>query len=104
MALANNLVFKGGSTLLLKLKPMEKTYFTKLSADSKTELTWNYGEIITTVETKDIYISLFLLDTFYVEIYVNKFSNELQEVNLQDDEDILYEYIKDLNINAILPS
>lgn len=82
---------------------MEKTYFKKLSTDSKTELTWNYGEIITTVETKDIYISLFLLDTFYVEIYVNKFSNELQEVNIQDDEDVLFEYIKDLNINSVLP-
>lgn len=82
---------------------MEKTYFKKLSTDSKTELTWNYGEIITTVETKDIYISLFLLDTFYVEIYVNKFSNELQEVNIQDDEDILFEYIKDLNINSVFP-
>jgi len=81
---------------------MEKNYFTTLSADSKTELTWNYGEIITTVETKELYISLFLLDTFYVEIYVNKLSNELQEVNLQDDRDVLYAYLKDLDINKLV--
>lgn len=79
---------------------MEKNYFTTLRTGLKTELTWNYGEIITTVETQDSYISLFLLDTFFVEIYVNKFSNELMEVVIQDDDDVLYEYIKDLNLTS----
>lgn len=80
---------------------MEKNYFIKLRTGLKTELTWNYGEIITTVETHDSYISLFLLDTFFVEIFVDKFSNELKEVVIQDDADVLYEYIRDLDLKEL---
>lgn len=81
---------------------MEKNYFTSLRSGLKTEITWNYGELITTIETIDKYISLFLLDRFFVEIYVNKLTNELEEVSIQDDNDVLYEYIKDLDLNELV--
>lgn len=81
---------------------MEKNYFTSLRSGLKTEITWNYGELITTIETIDKYISLFLLDSFFVEIYVNKLTNELEEVSIQDDNDVLYEYIKDLDLNELV--
>lgn len=81
---------------------MEKNYFTQLRTGLKTELTWNYGEVITSIETHNAYISLFLLDTFFVEIHVNKFSNELIEVGIQDDNDVLYEYIKDLDLTTLV--
>lgn len=80
---------------------MEKNYFTTLRTGLKTELTWNYGELITTVETPDIYISLFLLDKFFVEIHVNKQSNELLEVVIQDDTDVLYEYVRDIDLDHL---
>ena len=80
---------------------MERNYFTKLASQYKTEITWNYGEIITTVETKDLYISLFLLDTFYVEIYVDKNSNELINIEMQDDTDVLCAYINELDISYL---
>ncbi len=80
---------------------MEKNYFTTLRTGLKTELTWNYGELITTVETPDMYISLFLLDKFFVEIHVNKQSNELLEVVIQDDTDVLYEYVRDIDLDHL---
>ncbi len=80
---------------------MEKTYFTSLQADARTEIAWNYGEVITTVETKDYYISLLLLDNFYVEIFIDKYNKELIEIGVQEDDDVLYEYIKDLVIDSI---
>ena len=80
---------------------MERNYFTALATKFKTEITWNYGEIITTVETSNLYISLFLLDTFYVEIYVDKESNDLIHVEIQDDRDVLYAYIDDLDISDL---
>lgn len=80
---------------------MEKKYFTTLRTGLKTELTWNYGELITTVETQDTYISLFLLDKFFVEIHVDKQSNELNEIVIQDDTDVLYEYIRDIDLNTL---
>ena len=81
---------------------MERNYFTALASKYKTEITWNYGEIITTVETTDLYISLFLLDTFYVEICVDKHCNELIHVEIQDDTDILHAYVSDLDLSSIL--
>jgi hypothetical protein len=33
---------------------------------------------------------------------VNKFTNELIEVSVQDDDDVLYEYIKDLDLNELV--
>lgn len=80
---------------------MEKDYFTALRTGLKTELTWNYGELITSVETHDAFISLFLLDKFFVEIQVNKHSNELIDVMIQEDSDILYEYIRDIDLNEL---
>lgn len=83
---------------------MEKTYFSALGTNIKTELAWNYGECITTVEIKDRYISLFLLDTFFVEIHIDKTNNELIEIGLQDDDDVLCAYLKDLDIDNLLTS
>lgn len=80
---------------------MEKKYFTTLRTGLKTELTWNYGELITSVETQTTYISLFLLDKFFVEIHVDKNSNELKEIVIQDDIDVLYEYIRDIDLNQL---
>ncbi len=81
---------------------MEKKYFTTLDADNRAELTWNYGELITAIETKDRFFTLFLLDSFFVEIYVNKANKELEEIVLQDDIDILYEYVKELDIHELI--
>lgn len=81
---------------------MRRSYFTDLAKETKTELTWNYGEFITNVETEDYYITLFLLDNFYVEIFIDKFNKELIDINIQDDDDILYAYIRDLNLGELI--
>lgn len=81
---------------------MRRSYFADLTKDTKTELTWNYGELITAVETKDYYITLFLLDNFYVEIFIDKFNNELLDINIQDDDDILYAYIKEISLGELI--
>ncbi|MBL7922174.1 MAG: hypothetical protein JNJ40_17800 [Bacteroidia bacterium] len=81
---------------------MRRSYFADLAKETKTELTWNYGELITTAETEDYYITLFLLDSFYVEIFIDKFNNELFDINIQDDNDVLYTYIKELNLGELM--
>ena len=81
---------------------MRKDYFIALDTEVKTELTWNYGEIIATVETKDTFISLFLLDNFFIELLVDKINNELIDINIQDDDDVLYEYVSHIDLVEIL--
>ncbi|MBL7933919.1 MAG: hypothetical protein JNL60_18590 [Bacteroidia bacterium] len=68
----------------------------------KTELACNYGECITTVEIPGRIISLFLLDWFFVEIHIDHKRKKLLEVNIQDDPDILYAYLGDLDISGLL--
>ncbi len=81
---------------------MIRSYFADLAIETKTELTWNYGELIASIEMEDYYITLFLLDNFYVEIFIDKFNNELVDINIQDDDDILYAYINDLSIGELI--
>ncbi|MBA3681166.1 MAG: hypothetical protein H0W73_08375 [Bacteroidetes bacterium] len=81
---------------------MRKSYFIDLAKDTKTELTWNYGELVTTLETDDYYITLFLLDNFFVEIFIDKFNKELVDINIQDDDDILFAYLKDLSLGELI--
>jgi hypothetical protein len=80
---------------------MEKKYFITLDTETKTELTWNFGEHITTVEIKDLYISLFLLDSFFIELYINKITYDLLEIKVQDDTDILYAFLNSLDISDL---
>ena len=75
---------------------MEKNYFNALSTDIKTELTWNCGKMVTMVETKDLYLSLFRLDHYFVEIHVNKANSQLVDIALQEDRDILSAYFDNL--------
>ena len=100
-AMANNLKYRN-EDIELNSTIMEKNYFTTLDADNKAELTWNYGELITAIETRDRFFTLFLLDSFFVETYVNKANKELEEIVIQDDMDVLYEYVKDLDLHALI--
>jgi hypothetical protein len=81
---------------------MQRKYFTEIDTNSKTELTWNYGELITSIETVDYYITLFLLDNFFVEIFIDKKNKELVNINIQDDDDVLYAYIQDLSLQQLI--
>lgn len=80
---------------------MEKKYFINLDTESKTELTWNFGEQITTVEIKHKFISLFLLDHFFIELHIDNVTYELLEINVQDDTNVLYAFLKDLDISDL---
>ena len=80
---------------------MEKRYFINLDTESKTELTWNFGEQITTVEIKNEFVSLFLLDHFFIELHIDNVTYELLEINVQDDSDVLYAFLEDLDISDL---
>jgi hypothetical protein len=80
---------------------MDKSYFRTLDTGIKAELTSRCGELIVTVETFDKIIALFALDTFFVEIFINRRSNELEDIEVQDDDDVLYEYVKELDIHEL---
>ena len=83
---------------------MEKEEFIKLTIAERTEFLWRYGEIISEKVYYECNISLFLFENFYVEVFFNRVLNEIVGVEIQENCQILYEYVKDLDLNEIYQS
>ena len=80
---------------------MEKKHFSSLSKIEKIDFVWNYGEIITEVETSSHYNSLFILNNFFVEVKLNKLNNEIASILIQENKNKLYNYVKSINLQVL---
>ena len=81
---------------------MDKEEFIKLSFEDKTEFLWKYAEIVSEKVYYECNITLFLLDGFYIEVFYNRNLNEIVGIEIQENDQILYEYVKDLNLEEIV--
>ncbi len=80
---------------------MRKEDFIKLSINQKTEALWNDGELISEKAYYDYNINLFLLDSFYVEVFFNRAEKEIVSISIQENDQILFGYVKDLGLKEI---
>lgn len=80
---------------------MEKEYFLSLSKIQKIDFIWNYGEIINEIQTSISYNSLFVLHGFFVEVKLDKMSNEISSISVQENSEILYSYVKSLKLHVL---
>jgi len=80
---------------------MHKEEFKKLNLAQKTEALWNNGEFISEKAYYEYNISLFLLESFYVEIFFDREEREIASVAVQEDTQILFGYVKDLSLNEL---
>lgn len=81
---------------------MTQDQFIKLNFEDKTEFLWKYAELVSEKAYYECNITLFLLDSFYVEVFYNRVLNEIVGVEIQGNDQILYEYVKDLNLDEIV--
>ena len=81
---------------------MNKEEFIKLTIADKTEYLWNYSELISEKVFYECNITLFLVEDFYVEVFFNREQNIIVSIEVQENNQILYEYVKDLNLNEIV--
>jgi len=88
--------------LVLKGLKMDKEEFVRMSMQDRLSFLWNYGEIISEKVYYECNISLFLLGNFYVEVFFNRVQNAIVSVEIQDNKQILYEYVKDINLNELI--
>lgn len=72
--------------------------FLDLSSSSQQQYLYCYGELISEIETRHYYSSLFLLDNFYAEVFLCKHTDEVLDIRLQSDPDILLAYLEELHI------
>lgn len=81
---------------------MEKEEFIRISMQDKINFLWNYAEIISQKVYYECNITLFLLDGYYVEVFFNRELNEIVSAEIQDNKQILYEYVKHLDIEELI--
>lgn len=80
---------------------MNKEEFVLLPMQEKVELVWQQGEIISEKAYYDCNITLFLLEDFFVEIFFSRTSEEIVGTEIQDHPQILFEYVKDLDLSEL---
>ena len=81
---------------------MQKEEFILLNLDEKVEFLWKYAEVISQKAYYDCDITLFLLENYYVEVFFNRVEKQVMSIEIQENSQILYGYVKDLNINEIV--
>jgi hypothetical protein len=81
---------------------MNKEEFIKLTIADKTEYLWNYSELISEKVYYECNISLFLVENFFVEVFLNRDQNVIVSIEIQENDQILYEYVKNLDLNEIV--
>lgn len=81
---------------------MTKHDFIKLSLSERVEFLWKSGEVIAEKVYYDCNITLFLLDSFYVEVFFDRVRNEMEGIAVQESNDILYAYIKELDLEELV--
>ncbi len=80
---------------------MDKEEFIKLNIAEKIETLWNDGDVISEKTYYECNISLFLLGNYYVEVFFNRDINEVVSIEIQENKQILYEYVKNLDLKEI---
>ncbi|WP_317896560.1 hypothetical protein [Aurantibacillus circumpalustris] len=81
---------------------MIKDDFIKLTIPQRMEELWAEGEFISQKVYYDNDISLFLMENFLVEVFFNRIYNEIVGVEVQENNQILFEYVKDLELSELL--
>jgi hypothetical protein len=81
---------------------MNKEEFIKLTIEDKTEYLCNYSELISEKVYYECNINLFLVEDFYVEVFLNRDENVIVSIEVQENNQILYEYVKNLDLNEIV--
>ena len=81
---------------------MDKEEFIRMGMQDRLNFLWNYGEIVSEKVYYDCNISLFLLEYFYVEVFFNRVQNVIVSVEIQENKQILYEYVKNLDLHELI--
>ena len=79
---------------------MEKQNFNTLSQTAKVGYLISSGEIINEIESNDHFTSLFMMDDFYVEIYLDKNTREITSIRVQENTDVLNKYLQNVNLDV----
>lgn len=80
---------------------MLKENFIELNLQEKIEYLNIYGELIAEKVYYEYNISLILIENFYVELFYNRHLNQIVGIEIQENNQLLFEYVKDVDLQEI---
>lgn len=81
---------------------MTREEFIKLTIPDKMEELWREGDFISQKVYYDNDISLFSMEDYLIEVFFNRITHEIVGVEIQENNQILFEYVKDLELKELL--
>lgn len=80
---------------------MLKENFIELNLQEKIDYLNIYGELIAQKVYYEYNISLILIENFYVELFYNRHLNQIVGIEIQENNQLLFEYVKDVDLQEI---
>ncbi len=80
---------------------MLKENFIELNLQEKIEYLNIYGELIAEKVYYEYNISLILIENFYVELFYNRHLNQIIGIEIQENNQLLFEYVKHVDLQEI---
>jgi len=80
---------------------MLKENFIELNLQEKIDHLNIYGELIAEKVYYEYNISLILIENFYVELFYNRHLNQIVGIEIQENNQLLFEYVKDVDLQEI---
>ncbi len=81
---------------------MTPSEFSRLTISKKLQLLKREGDFVGTRTIPSYTISLFVFHGLYIELFLIKDLNQVQWIEIQNNNQILAEYTKDINLNDLL--
>ncbi len=80
---------------------MLKENFSELNLQEKVDYINKYGELINEKVYYEYNISLILVENFYVELFYSRQLNQISGIEIQENRQLLFEYVKDIDLQEI---
>jgi hypothetical protein len=81
---------------------MNTNLFSSYTLDERMEFLNNQGEFISRISFYGYLVNLYIYDRFFIEVYYNRFSNAIVDIELMDPKaPRLHQYVADLNLDSI---
>lgn len=77
---------------------MNQKWFNSLSIEKRFKLIQQKGVFIATRKHQSHFVSLFTLDGNYIELWKTISTNQIQWIELCNNTDVLYDYVKDAKV------
>lgn len=81
---------------------MTKEDFLRLDLKERANQIWLEAEYIGTREYYGYYLSLYILEQLYVEVWIFNITNTIEKIEIVENEKSLILYLKDIDIEKLL--